>query len=111
MQVNTEYANYGHLAVKSSKRFKMTTQQRKRKVDKLMKACVEEQSTCRSNSVCPLNSLALPPQMTSFLWERANNVAKDETAMLQAPGDDSAWVIECLVSLCDSYLCPRGFPR
>ena len=29
--------------------------------------------------------------MTSFLWERANNVAKDETAILQAPGDDSAW--------------------
>ena len=58
-----------------------------------MKACVQEHSTCRSNSVCPLDSLALPPKVTSSLWEKASNLAKDETVIVQAPGDDYAWMV------------------
>ena len=84
---------YGHLAVEPSKWFKMTTEQRKRKVDKFMKASVQEHSGLRSNSECPLDCLALPPQVASSLWEKASNLARDETALVRAPGDDCAGMV------------------
>lgn len=65
----------------------------KRKVDNFMKASVQEQSPSRSSSDCPLDSLALPPQVASSLWEKANDLARDETPIVQAPGDDCAWMV------------------
>ena len=52
-------SEYDYLVVESSKWFKMTTEQRKRKVDKFMEARVQEHSNSVGISDCPLVWLSL----------------------------------------------------
>lgn len=48
-----------------------------------------------TDSTCPLDALTLPPQLEESLWKKANNLVKDETAIVRAPGDgdESAWMV------------------
>ena len=84
---------YHNLTVESSVWFKMTTEQRKRKIDKFMKAPLQEVFNRPENSNCPLDSLSLPPQLVASMWEKAKDLARDEMAIVQAPGDDNAWLV------------------
>ena len=94
----------------------MTTEQRQRKIDRFRKAAVVVDQPSRSN--CPLDILSLPSQLKESLWEKASNLAKDETAIVRAPGDgdESAWMVKSysgkrpnFVKLCNNphqiYLC------
>ena len=85
---------YHNLAVESSKWFKMTTEQRQRKIDRFMKATIQVNPPTDSN--CPLDLLTLPSQLKKSLWEKANDLVKDETAIVRAPGDgdESAWMVK-----------------
>lgn len=85
---------YRNLAVESSKWFKMTTEQRQRKIDRFRKAAVVVDQPPHSN--CPLDILSLPSQLKESLWEKASDLAKDETAIVRAPGDgdESAWMVK-----------------
>ena len=62
---------YHYLTVESSVWFKMTTEQRKRKIDKFMKAPLQKVFNRPENSNCPLDSLSLPPQLVASMWEKA----------------------------------------
>ena len=88
---------YSHLAVESSRWFKMNREQRQRKIDRFMKTVVtdnnERPSTSSLASPCPLDSLELPSQLKESMMVKANDLANDETAIVQAPGDDSAWIV------------------
>ena len=80
-----------HLAVESSRWFKMNRGQRQRKIDRFMKAVVtdnnERPSTSSLASPCPLDSLELPLQLKESMMAKANDLANDETAIVQAPGE------------------------
>jgi hypothetical protein len=76
---------YRNRAVESSKWFKMTTEQRQRKIDRFRKAAVTVDQPSHSN--CPLDISSLPSQLKESLWKNASDLAKDETAIVRAPGD------------------------
>lgn len=80
--------------METSKWFKMTMEQRQRKIDRFMRSTV--QVNPRTDSRCPLDVLALPSQLKESLWEKANDLVKDETAIVRAPGDrdESAWMVK-----------------
>ena len=59
-----------------------------------MKATIQVNPPTDSN--CPLDVLTLPSQLKKSLWEKANDLLKDETAIVRAPGDgdESAWIVK-----------------
>ena len=104
---------YHHLTVEPSKWFKMTTEQRRRKLDQFMKADLRIHLSPSEISNCPLDSLSLPPQVATAMWRKAEDLARDEMAIVQAPGDSNAWMVRSTSSkrphyvrvLKNSYVC------
>ena len=87
---------YQNLSVESSRWFKMSTQQRQRKIDRFMKAAVQDDFDQPSDCSCPLDVLSLPPHLKTSLWEKANDLVNDEAAIVRAPGDadECAWMVK-----------------
>ena len=95
---------YRHLSVESSKWFKLTSDQRKRKIDRLMKApfVLDLPSTSHSSTSipCPLDSVQIPSHRKFSRWEKAKQLSEDESSIVQAPGDADGWMVK-------SYSGPR----
>ena len=96
-----EYRLVSHcsnLACERQKWFKMSEKQRQSKINKFMKApaipltSLDEFNEDRQKT--PLDCLSLPPHMAVTIWSRANDIVEDETAIVQAPGDASAYMVK-----------------
>ena len=89
---------HSKLACERQKWFKMSQKQRQNKINQFMKAPIVQLSHADSNNedeVTPLNCLLLPPNMAKIIWSRANAILEDESAIVQAPGDDeSAYIVK-----------------
>lgn len=79
-----------------------------------MRATVQDDSGSSGFSDCPLDSLAVPPHLKDSIWKKANDLVQDEGAIVQAPGDESAWCIKSYSnkrphyvrkSKCGGFLC------
>ena len=42
----------------------------------------------------PLDCLLLPPNMAKTIWSRANAIVGDETAIVQVPGGEAAYIVK-----------------
>ena len=42
----------------------------------------------------PLDCLSLPPNMAKMIWNRANDILKDESAIVNAPGEEVAYIVK-----------------
>ena len=75
----------------------MNREQHQRKIDRLMKAVIKHNSDRPSTSSrapsSPLDSLELPLQLKESMRMKAKDLANDETAIVQAPGDECAWMV------------------
>ena len=87
---------YKHLGVSPSDWCKMTSEQRQRRIVKFMKATVQEsdQESSSSDSVCPLDPLSIPLNLKKPIWKKAKELVEDDTAIVQAPGEDTAWCVK-----------------
>ena len=102
---------YSNLAYDQTKWFRMTEQQRKNKLCQFMKASVippqsDPDSGTSSDQVTPLDDLMLPPNMASTIWSRANAIVGDSTAIVNAPGDESAYIVKSLSGQRPHYVRP-----
>lgn len=105
---------YQNLAVDSSRWYKMTADQRRRKIERFMRAAVQDHSEKPGSSDCPLGTLAIPQQLKESIWKKAQDLVEDETAIVQAPGDGNAWCVKSYSnkrphyvrkSKCGGFLC------
>ena len=49
-----------------------------------------------SDEGTPPDDLMLPPNMASTIWSRANTIVEDHTAIVNAPGDESPYIVKSL---------------
>lgn len=91
---------HSNLACERQKWFKMSEKQRQSKINRFMKAPIVALSLVDSDNedaqeqVTPLDCLLLPPNMAKIIWSRANSILEDESAIVQAPGDESAYIVK-----------------
>ena len=88
-------SHYSNLACTHQKWFKMSQQQRENKVNRFMKAtlCSVSSDDNEGGSSNPLNELDLPSYVKETVWNRAKALVQDQSAMVPAPGDDSALMV------------------
>ena len=97
--VNTgEYrlrVEYRHLSVESSKWFTLSREQRKRKIDRFMKSPLAEDtpSTSRSGIIDSLQDFPIPSHLREPIWDKANRLASDDSAIVKAPGAEDSWMV------------------
>ena len=100
--VNTgEYrlrAEYQHLSVESSKWFKLSNEQRRRKIEKFMKAPLAEDAPSTSgsgtmDSCGGLEDVPIPAHLKLPMWDKANKLASDDSAIVKAPGAEDGWMV------------------
>lgn len=103
---------YRNLACDRKKWFNMTEKQRDNKISHFMKAKVEfgnanswDEDT-RSLQSTPLDSLDLPPHLRKTIWTNANSIFVDNTAIVQAPGDSTAYIVKSLSGQKPHYVHP-----
>lgn len=84
---------YKYLEVEHSTWFKMTVDQRQRKISRFMKATVEANSKSCSATENPLDVLELPSSLKTSMWEKAQELSMDEASIVKAPGCENAWMI------------------
>jgi len=95
MQGNTDSKEeYRYLTVDYSTWFKMNSDQRQRKISRFMKAAVEVSSNASGVVANPLSTLQIPNNLKDSLWEKANDLSVDESAIVKAPGSESAWMVK-----------------
>ena len=68
-------------------------------IDQLMKAPLAEDtpSTLSSggvNNCGDLADLAIPSHLKQPLWDKANKLASDDSAIVTAPGDEDGWMVK-----------------
>ena len=85
---------YRYLQVESSSWFKISLDQRQRKISRFMKAPVEVSSNRISLTENPINTLNLPENIRDSMWEKAQDLARDETSIVKAPGSENGWMIK-----------------
>ena len=85
--------DHNYLEIESFLWFKMTHDQRQRKISRFMKAAVDVSSSRISQIENPLNSLDLLENIKDSMWEKAQNLSKDEASIVKAPGSENAWMI------------------
>ena len=85
---------YRYLAVDYSTWFKMNSDQRQRKISRFMKAAVEVSSNASGVVANPLSTLQIPNSLKDSMWEKANDLSVDESAIVKAPGSESAWMVK-----------------
>ena len=97
-------------AVDQAKWFTLNDEQRKRRIDKFMKAelpvittkssdsSLEDSSLEGSSNVptlsCPLDQLALPHHFSCSLWSKAQSLLSDIDGMVKCPGDHTSWMMK-----------------
>lgn len=100
--VNTgEYrlrVEYRHLSVESSKWFKLSNEQRRRKIEKFMKATLAEDTPSTSgsgtmDSCGGLEDIPIPSHLKKPMWDKANKLASDGSAIVKAPGAEDGWMV------------------
>ena len=92
-------SRHSNLACERQKWFKMSGKQRQNKINRFMKAPIALVSHVDSDNEdvqmqTPLDCLSLPPNMAKTIWSRANAIVEDETAIVQAPGDEVAFIVK-----------------
>ena len=91
-------ARHSNLACERQKWFKMSERQRQSKINRFMKAPIALLSRVDSDEDVqmrtPLDCLLLPSNMAKTIWSRANAIVGDETAIVQAPGDETAYIVK-----------------
>jgi len=91
-------SNCSNLACDRQKWFKMSEKQRQSKINRFMKAPAVPlpfQDHCNEDAqTTPLDCLMLPPHMAKTIWSRATDIVEDESAIVQAPGDKSAYIVK-----------------
>ena len=102
---------YSNLACERQKWFKMTEKQRQNKIKRFMKApialsCDDSDGEEIQDQATPLDCLSLPPNMAKIIWSRANEFLKDESAMVNAPGDEVAYVVKSVSGQKPHYVRP-----
>ena len=102
---------YSNLACKRQKWFKMTEKQRQNKIKQFMKAPIapsrdDSDGEEIRDQATPLDCLSLPPNMAKIIWSRANEILKDESAMVNAPGDEVAYVVKSVSGQKPHYMRP-----
>ena len=80
---------YSNLAVETLGWFKMSREQRQRKIDRFMKAAIKGNSDRPSAS----SLLDSPFQLKESMMMKANDLANDKTVIVQAPGDECTWMV------------------
>lgn len=105
---------YKNLAVSPTKWYKLTAEQRRRKIERFMKATVRDISDEQSSPDCPLDSLAVPQHLKESIWKKAQDLVEDEAAIVKAPGEECAWCVKSYSnkrphyvrkSKCGGFLC------
>ena len=105
-------SKYSNFAYDHHKWFKMTEQQRKNKLCQFMKAPVilppqnDPNNSTSSDQVTPLDDLMLPPNMASTIWSCANIIIEDNTAIVNAPGDETSYNVKSLSGQRPHYVRP-----
>ena len=91
-------ARHSNLACERQKWFKMSERQRQSKINRFMKAPIALSSHVDSDEDVqmrtPLDCLLLPSNMAKTIWSQANAIVGDETAIVQAPGDETAYIVK-----------------
>ena len=103
---------YSNLACDRQKWFKMTEKQRDNKISHFMKAEIEpgnadsEEDISQTSQSTPLDSLVLPPHLKKTIWMNANSIFADSAAIVQAPGDSTAYIVKSLSGQKPHYVRP-----
>ena len=93
---------YRNLSCDRHKWFKMTEKQRDAKISHFMKVDIRcgdadcEEGGSHSTLSTPLDDLNLPPHLKKTIWTNANSIFDDSNAIVQAPGDSTAYIIKSL---------------
>ena len=99
-RLQAEFKSY---AVDQAKWFTLNDEQRKRQVDKFMKAelpaiTTETSDSSSSSNVptvsCPLDQLTLPQHFSRSLWSKAQSLSSDLDGMVKCPGDHTSWMVK-----------------
>ena len=85
--------DYRYLQVESSTWFKMTLDQHQRNISCFMKAAVEVSSN-KCSAENPLSMLQIPSGLKDGMWEKAQDLSLDDSAIVRAPGSKNAWMIK-----------------
>ena len=83
---------YRYLKVESSSWFKLNFEQRQRKINRLMKASVEISSS-DTTTENPLHALEISNSLKVSMWEKAQDLLKDDNSIVKAPGSDTSWMV------------------
>ena len=59
-----------------------------------MKAAIENTSEHKRASDNPLDALELPSHVRKSMWEKPQDLSMDETSIVKAPGDQSAYMVK-----------------
>ena len=102
---------HSNLACEHQKWFKMSEKQRQSKINQFMKAPIALVSHVDSDNEdvqmqTPLDCLSLPPNMAKTIWSRANAIVEDETVIVQAPGDEAAYIVKSVSGQKPHYVRP-----
>ena len=90
----------------------MTEKQRDNKISHFMKAEIEpgnadsEEDISQTSQSTPLDSLVLPPHLKKTIWMNANSIFVDSAAIVQAPGDSTAYIVKSLSGQKPHYVQP-----
>lgn len=104
-------SHHSNLAYEHQKWFKMSERQRQGKINRFMKASIALVSHVDSDNEdvqmqTLLDCLLLPPNMAKTIWSRANAIVEDETAIVQAPGDETAYIVKSVSRQKPHYVWP-----
>ena len=72
-------------------------------------ATVHDSSDQLSSSDCPLDTLDIPQQLKENMWKKAQDLARDEEAIVKAPSEDHAWCIKSYSNKRPHYVKCGGF--
>ena len=101
-------SHHSNLAYEHQKWFKMSERQRQSKINRFMKAPIALVSHIDEDvqMQTPLDCLLLPPNMAKTIWSRASAIVEDEAAIVQAPGDEAAYIVKSVSGQKPHYVRP-----
>ncbi len=107
------HSSYSRFGCSSQKWFRMSEDQRKKKVENFLHAPLSPvvPSTVTEEQVHkilknPLDELNLPQHMITTMWSRAQKLVSDRDGMVRAPGDAAAWMVKSLSGSRPHYVTP-----
>ena len=99
---------HSNLACECQKWFKISEKQRQSKINQFMKESIAHVDSDNEDvqMQTPLDCLLLPPNMAKTIWSQANAIVEDETAIVQAPGDEAAYIVKSVSGQKPHYVRP-----